>query len=94
MVGKADVLARECDFLSIGTNDLIQYTIAVDRGNEDLGYLYQDYNPAVLRFIRETITRGHEQGAWVGMCGEMAGDPLVTMVLIGLGLKLAAEQRS
>jgi phosphotransferase system enzyme I (PtsI) len=82
----ADVLAKECDFLSIGTNDLIQYTIAVDRGNENLNYLYQDYNPAVLRFIRDTISRGHEQGAWVGMCGEMAGDPLMTMVLIGLGL--------
>ncbi len=82
----ADVLARECDFLSIGTNDLIQYTIAVDRGNEDLNYLYQAYNPAVLRFIRDTITRAHEQGVWVGMCGEMAGDPLMTMVLIGLGL--------
>ncbi len=82
----ADVLARECDFLSIGTNDLIQYTIAVDRGNDNLAYLYQDYNPAVLRFIRETISRGHEQGVWVGMCGEMAGDPLMTMVLIGLGL--------
>lgn len=82
----ADVLARECDFLSIGTNDLIQYTIAVDRGNENLGYLYQDYNPAVLRFIRDTIQKGHEQGVWVGMCGEMAGDPLMTMVLIGLGL--------
>ena len=82
----ADLIARECDFLSIGTNDLIQYTIAVDRGNKNLAYLYQPYNPAVLRFIRDAIKKGHQQGAWVGMCGEMASDPLMTMVLIGLGL--------
>ena len=82
----ADLLAKECDFLSIGTNDLIQYTIAVDRGNKNLAYLYQPYNPAVLRFIRDTIEKGHQQGAWVGMCGEVASDPLLTMVLIGLGL--------
>ena len=82
----ADLIAKECDFLSIGTNDLIQYTVAVDRGNKNLAYLYQAYNPAVLRFVRETIEKGHQQGAWVGMCGEMASDPLLTMVLIGLGL--------
>ena len=82
----ADLLAQECDFLSIGTNDLIQYTTAVDRGNKHLAYLYQPYNPAVLRFIRDTIQKGHQQGAWVGMCGEMASDPLMTMVLIGFGL--------
>ena len=82
----ADLLAQECDFLSIGTNDLIQYTTAVDRGNKNLSYLYQPYNPAVLRFVRDTIKKGHQHGAWVGMCGEMASDPLMTMVLIGLGL--------
>ncbi len=82
----ADLIARECDFLSIGTNDLIQYTIAVDRGNENISYLYQTFNPAVLRLIREIIQKGHEQGKWVGMCGEMASDPLATMMLIGMGL--------
>ena len=82
----ADIIARECEFLSIGTNDLIQYTVAVDRGNKNLNYLYQPYHPAVLRLIADTIQKGHEQGVWVGMCGEMAGDPLMTMVLIGMGL--------
>jgi phosphotransferase system enzyme I (PtsI) len=82
----ADIIAKECDFLSIGTNDLIQYTTAVDRGNKNLAYLYQPYNPAVLRFIQQVISKGHQQGTWVGMCGEMASDPIMTMVLIGLGL--------
>ncbi|MBN1559873.1 phosphoenolpyruvate--protein phosphotransferase [candidate division KSB1 bacterium] len=82
----ADIIAKECDFLSIGTNDLIQYTTAVDRGNKNLDYLYQPYNPAVLRLIHQTIKKGHQQGTWVGMCGEMASDPLMTMVLIGMGL--------
>ncbi|MBN1464502.1 phosphoenolpyruvate--protein phosphotransferase, partial [candidate division KSB1 bacterium] len=82
----ADIVARECDFLSIGTNDLIQYATAVDRGNKNLDYLYQPYNPAVLRFIQQTIEKGHQQAVWVGMCGEMASDPLMTMVLIGMGL--------
>ena len=82
----ADIIAKECDFLSIGTNDLIQYTTAVDRGNKNLAYLYQPYSPAVLRFIQQVISKGHQQGTWVGMCGEMASDPLMTMVLIGLGL--------
>ena len=82
----ADLIARECDFLSIGTNDLVQYTTAVDRGNENISYLYQTFNPAVVRFIREIIQKGHEQGKWVGMCGEMASDPLATMMLIGMGL--------
>jgi phosphotransferase system enzyme I (PtsI) len=82
----ADLIARECDFLSIGTNDLIQYTLAVDRGNEHVAHLYQGYHPAVLRFIQDIIQRGHQEGVWVGMCGELASDPLATMVLIGLGL--------
>ena len=82
----ADLLARECDFLSIGTNDLVQYTLAVDRGNENISYMYQPFNPAVLRLIHDIIKKGHEEGAWVGMCGEMASDPLATMILVGLGL--------
>jgi phosphoenolpyruvate-protein phosphotransferase (PTS system enzyme I) len=82
----ADLIARESDFLSIGTNDLIQYTMAVDRGNKYVAYLYRNFNPAVLRLIRDVIRFGHEQGVWVGMCGEMASDPFATMVLIGLGL--------
>lgn len=82
----ADLLAQECDFLSIGTNDLVQYTLAVDRGNENISYMYQPLNPAVFRLISDIIQKGHEEGAWVGMCGEMASDPLATMVLIGLGL--------
>jgi len=82
----ADYIARDCDFLSIGTNDLIQYTLAVDRGNEQVAYLYQAFNPAVLRLIRLIIQKGHEQGVWVGMCGEMASDPIATMALIGMGL--------
>ncbi|MBN2356186.1 phosphoenolpyruvate--protein phosphotransferase [candidate division KSB1 bacterium] len=82
----ADLIAQECDFLSIGTNDLIQYTLAVDRGNKYVANLYRAYNPAVLRLIRDSIRQGHEQGVWVGMCGEMASDPLATMVLVGMGL--------
>lgn len=82
----ADIIAQECEFLSIGTNDLIQYTVAVDRGNKNLNYLYQPYHPAVLRLIECTIEKGHQQGVWVGMCGEMASDPLMTMALIGMGL--------
>ncbi|MDZ7374419.1 MAG: phosphoenolpyruvate--protein phosphotransferase [candidate division KSB1 bacterium] len=82
----ADVLAREADFLSIGTNDLIQYTLAVDRGNEHIAEMYRSFDPAVLRLIKETIEKGHRSGVWVGMCGEMAGDPLATLLLLGLGL--------
>jgi len=82
----ADLIAEECDFLSIGTNDLIQYSLAVDRGNEHVAYLYKPFNPAILRMIREIIHKGHQKGVWVGMCGEMASDPLSTMLLIGMGL--------
>ena len=82
----ADILAVECDFLSIGTNDLTQYALAVDRGNDNIAHLYRHMNPAIIRMIQDTIKRGHGQGVWVGMCGEMAGDPLATMLLLGLGL--------
>lgn len=82
----AEDLAREVDFLSIGTNDLIQYLLAVDRGNEIVSKLYQEFHPAVIRFLRRIIDRGKSEKVWVGMCGEMAGDPLATMLLLGLGL--------
>lgn len=82
----ADVFAREVDFFSIGTNDLIQYTMAADRMNERVAYLYQPYHPAVLRLLRNVIEAGHSQGKWVGMCGEMAGDPVAIPILLGLGL--------
>ncbi len=82
----ADHLAKEVDFLSIGTNDLIQYLLAVDRGNDIVSDLYQEFHPAVIRFLRRIIERGKKPHVWVGMCGEMAGDPLATILLIGLGL--------
>lgn len=78
--------AREVDFFSIGTNDLIQYTMAADRMNERVSYLYQPYIPAVLQLIYHVIKAAHEEGKWVGMCGEMAGDPLAIPLLLGFGL--------
>jgi phosphotransferase system enzyme I (PtsI) len=81
-----DRIAPMVDFLSIGTNDLIQYMLAVDRDNSAVAALYQQFNPAVLRVIKMTIDEGHKHKVWVGMCGEMAGDPLATVLLMGLGL--------
>ncbi|PSJ68594.1 phosphoenolpyruvate--protein phosphotransferase [Brevibacillus brevis] len=82
----ADQFAREVDFFSIGTNDLIQYTMAADRMNEKVAYLYQPYHPAVLRLLHNVIKAGHAQNKWVGMCGEMAGDPIAIPILLGMGL--------
>ncbi|EGQ4052123.1 phosphoenolpyruvate--protein phosphotransferase [Staphylococcus pseudintermedius] len=82
----ADVFAKEVDFFSIGTNDLIQYTMAADRMSERISYLYQPYNPSILRLIKQVIDASHQEGKWTGMCGEMAGDETAIPLLIGLGL--------
>lgn len=82
----ADQFAKEVDFFSIGTNDLIQYTMAADRMNENVSYLYQPYNPAILRLVKKTIDGAHKEGIWCGMCGEMAGEAKAIPLLLGLGL--------
>ncbi|QQM97490.1 phosphoenolpyruvate--protein phosphotransferase [Staphylococcus pseudintermedius] len=82
----ADVFAKEVDFFSIGTNDLIQYTMVADRMSERVSYLYQPYNPSILRLIKQVIDASHQEGKWTGMCGEMAGDETAIPLLIGLGL--------
>jgi phosphoenolpyruvate-protein phosphotransferase (PTS system enzyme I) len=82
----ADQFAKEVDFFSIGTNDLIQYTMAADRMNERVSYLYQPYHPAILRLISNVIDAAHKEGKWAGMCGEMAGDAIAIPILLGLGL--------
>lgn len=82
----SDVLAKHVDFFSIGTNDLIQYTCAVDRMNQKISYLYNQFNPAVLRLINLVIKNAHAEGKWVGMCGESAGDQKMIPILLGFGL--------
>jgi phosphoenolpyruvate-protein phosphotransferase (PTS system enzyme I) len=82
----AEEIAAEVDFLSIGSNDLVQYLLAVDRDNLAVAPLYQHFNPAVLRTIKSIIDAGHKKNVWVGMCGEMAADPLATVLLVGMGI--------
>lgn len=82
----ADQFAKEVDFFSIGTNDLIQYSFAADRGNEQVSYLYQPYNPSLLRLIKHVIDAAHANGRFTGMCGEVAGDQIAVPLLMGLGL--------
>ncbi|EOL42942.1 phosphoenolpyruvate--protein phosphotransferase [Enterococcus caccae] len=82
----ADKFAKEVDFFSIGTNDLIQYTMAADRMNERVSYLYQPYNPSILRLIKNVIDASHAEGKWTGMCGEMGGDQMAVPLLVGMGL--------
>ncbi len=82
----ADIFAKEVDFFSIGTNDLIQYTFASDRMNDNVAYLYQPFNPALIRLIDFVVKAAHKEGKWVGMCGEMCSEVEALPLLIGLGL--------
>lgn len=82
----ADTFAKEVDFFSIGTNDLIQYTMACDRLNENISYLYQPYNPAILRMVKNVVDAAKKHNKWAGMCGEMASDPIAIVALLGIGL--------
>jgi len=82
----ADVFARHVKFLSVGSNDLTQYTLAIDRDNERVTHLYEPLSPAILRSIHHTVQAGHAGGNWVGICGEMAGDPRHAVLLVGLGV--------
>jgi len=86
-VTMAEVLAQHVDFFSIGTNDLIQYALAIDRINEHVSYMYQPFHPAILRMIQHVVNAARNSGIGVSLCGEMAGDPLCTPLLLGVGIK-------
>ena len=82
----ADQFAKEVDFFSIGTNDLVQYTFAADRMSSGVSYLYQPFHPSILRLVKHVIDSAHAEGKWTGMCGELAGDERATLLLLGMGL--------
>ncbi len=82
----SDLLAQEVDFFSIGTNDLTQYTLAIDRQNSRLDNIYDSHHPAVLRMIQMTIENGHKHGCWVGICGELGADPTLTQTFLNMGI--------
>ena len=84
-----DLLAKTCDFFSVGTNDLIQYTLAIDRGNDRIAHLYEPCHPAVVRTLKRIVDDAHRLKRPVGVCGEMAGDPVYAALLLGMGVELA-----